>query len=50
VGSIIFAAFLFGGVLLYGGQDFRLAYIFWGFSAVILLWIVFFSRGHSPWR
>lgn len=50
VGSIVFAAFLFGGVLLYGGQDFLLAYIFWGLSGVTLLWMAFFSRGHSPWR
>jgi predicted unusual protein kinase regulating ubiquinone biosynthesis (AarF/ABC1/UbiB family) len=50
VGSIIFAAFLFGGVLLYQSGDIKLSYLFWGFSSVTLLWMAFFSRGHSPWR
>jgi predicted unusual protein kinase regulating ubiquinone biosynthesis (AarF/ABC1/UbiB family) len=49
-GSIMFAAFLFGGVLLYQGGDIRLGYLFWAFSGVTLLWMLFFSRGHSPWR
>jgi predicted unusual protein kinase regulating ubiquinone biosynthesis (AarF/ABC1/UbiB family) len=49
-GSIVFAAFLFGGVLLYQGGDVRLGYLFWAFSGITLLWMVFFSRGHSPWR
>ncbi len=49
-GSIVFAAFLFGGVLLYQGGDIRLGYLFWGFSGVALLWMLFFSGGHSPWR
>jgi predicted unusual protein kinase regulating ubiquinone biosynthesis (AarF/ABC1/UbiB family) len=49
-GGIVFAAFLFGGVLLYRGGDIILGYIFWGLSALTLLWTVFFSRGHSPWR
>jgi len=49
-GSIIFAAFLFGGVLLYQGGNIRLGYLFWAFSGVTLLWMLFFSRGHSPWR
>ena len=49
-GSIMFAAFFFGGVLLYQGGDIRLGYLFWGFSGVTLLWMLFFSRGHSPWR
>jgi len=49
-GSILFAAFLFGGVLLYQSGDILLGYLFWAFSGVTLLWIVFFSRGHSPWR
>jgi predicted unusual protein kinase regulating ubiquinone biosynthesis (AarF/ABC1/UbiB family) len=49
-GSIMFAAFLFGGVLLYQGGDIRLGYLFWVFSGVTLLWMAFFSRGHSPWR
>ena len=49
-GSIMFAAFLFGGVLLYQGGDLRLGYLFWAFAGVTLLWMLFFSRGHSPWR
>jgi predicted unusual protein kinase regulating ubiquinone biosynthesis (AarF/ABC1/UbiB family) len=49
-GSIVFAAFLFGGVLLFQSGDFRLAYLFWGLAVLILFWMVFLSRGHSPWR
>ena len=49
-GSIMFAAFLFGGVLLYQGGDIRLGYLFWGFSGITVLWMLFLSRGHSPWR
>ncbi len=49
-GSILFAAFLFGGVLLYQAGDLRFGYLFWAFSGVTLLWMIFFSRGHSPWR
>ena len=49
-GSIMFAAFLFGGVLLYQGSHIRLGYLFWVFSGITLLWMIFFSRGHSPWR
>ena len=49
-GSIMFAAFLFGGVVLYQGGDSGLGYLFWTFSGVTLFWMLFFSRGHSPWR
>jgi predicted unusual protein kinase regulating ubiquinone biosynthesis (AarF/ABC1/UbiB family) len=49
-GSVVFAAFLFGGVLLYRSEDLLLAYIFWGLSGLTLLWMFFLSRGHSPWR
>jgi predicted unusual protein kinase regulating ubiquinone biosynthesis (AarF/ABC1/UbiB family) len=49
-GSIMFAAFLFGGVVLYQSGDNTLGYLFWVFSGVTLLWMAFFSRGHSPWR
>jgi predicted unusual protein kinase regulating ubiquinone biosynthesis (AarF/ABC1/UbiB family) len=49
-GSIMFAAFLFGGVLLYQGGTLALAYLFWALSGVTLLWMIFFARGHSPWR
>ena len=50
VGGVVFAAFLFGGVLLNRGGDITLGYIFWGFSALTLLWTTFFAHGHSPWR
>jgi len=49
-GSIMFAAFLFGGVVLYQGGDPGLGYLFWAFSGITLFWMLFFSRGHSPWR
>jgi predicted unusual protein kinase regulating ubiquinone biosynthesis (AarF/ABC1/UbiB family) len=49
-GAIIFAAFLVGGVFLYNAGDQTPAYIFWGFSGITLLWMMFLSRGHSPWR
>jgi predicted unusual protein kinase regulating ubiquinone biosynthesis (AarF/ABC1/UbiB family) len=49
-GSIMFAAFFFGGVLLYQSGISLLAYLFWALSGVTLLWMLFFSRGHSPWR
>jgi predicted unusual protein kinase regulating ubiquinone biosynthesis (AarF/ABC1/UbiB family) len=49
-GSVVFAAFLFGGVLLYRGGDVALGYTFWTFSGLTLFWMVFLSRGHSPWR
>jgi hypothetical protein len=50
VGGIVFAAFLFGGVLLYQSGDIEISYVFWGFSGLTLLWMVFLSKGHSPWR
>jgi hypothetical protein len=46
----VFAAFLFGGVLLFRGGDVALGYTFWTFSGLTLFWMVFLSRGHSPWR
>lgn len=49
-GGIVLAAFLFGGVLLYQGGDVGLGYVFWVLSGLTLLWMIFFSRGHSPWR
>ncbi|HLF73444.1 MAG TPA: AarF/UbiB family protein [Anaerolineales bacterium] len=48
--SVVFAAFLFGGVLLYRGGYVTLGYVFWALSSLALFWMVFFSRGHSPWR
>jgi predicted unusual protein kinase regulating ubiquinone biosynthesis (AarF/ABC1/UbiB family) len=49
-GSVVFAAFLIGGVVLYRGGDVVPAYVFWGGSGVSLLWMALLSRGHSPWR
>jgi predicted unusual protein kinase regulating ubiquinone biosynthesis (AarF/ABC1/UbiB family) len=49
-GSIVFAAFLFGGVLLRQSGDFKLSYLFWGLSGITLFWMIFIARGHSPWR
>jgi predicted unusual protein kinase regulating ubiquinone biosynthesis (AarF/ABC1/UbiB family) len=49
-GSMMFSAFLFGGVLLHQSGDETLSYIFWGLGGITLLWMVFFARGHSPWR
>src|SRR5574341_1114254 len=50
VGSVVFAAFLFGGVLLYRAGDITLGYVFWRLALLVLLWMVCFARGHSPWR
>ena len=50
VGGLVFASFLFGGVLLYRGGDITLGYIFWGFSTLALLWTVFLAHGHTPWH
>jgi predicted unusual protein kinase regulating ubiquinone biosynthesis (AarF/ABC1/UbiB family) len=50
VGSLIFSAFLLGGVLLVRAGDVLIGYVFWGLSALVLLWTIFLSRGHSPWR
>lgn len=49
-GSIVFAALLLGGVILYRGGDLTLSYVFWAVAAATLVWMLFFSRGHSPWR
>lgn len=50
VGSIVFAAFLFAGVLLFQSGDFKPAYILWILAGAALFWIAFLARGHSPWR
>jgi predicted unusual protein kinase regulating ubiquinone biosynthesis (AarF/ABC1/UbiB family) len=49
-GSVVFAAFLVGGVVLYQGGNITLGYVFWGLSALTLVWMIFLARGHSPWR
>ena len=48
VGSVILAAFLLAGALLYGSGGRSLAFSFWGFALISLIWIVFFGRGHRP--
>jgi len=50
VGSVIFSAFFFGGVLLVATGHMTLGYISWGLSAPAFLWTAFLSRGHSPWQ
>jgi predicted unusual protein kinase regulating ubiquinone biosynthesis (AarF/ABC1/UbiB family) len=50
VGSIVFAAFLFAGVMLFQSRDFTPAYVTWGLSGVTLFWMMFLARGHSPWK
>src|SRR6185503_3920336 len=45
-GSVVFAAFLFGGVLLFQSGNMRLGYLFWGFAFMTLLWMAFRARGH----
>lgn len=50
VGGLIFATFLFAGVLLYHGRGSEVSYLLWGLSGLALLWTLLLSRGHSPWR
>jgi predicted unusual protein kinase regulating ubiquinone biosynthesis (AarF/ABC1/UbiB family) len=49
-GSLVFAAFLLGGVLLYQNGNMLPAYGFWSGAGVTLLWMAFLSGGHPPWR
>ena len=49
-GALIFAVFLLGGVLLRTGGDILLSNVLLGLSVLALIWTIFFSRGHSPWR
>jgi predicted unusual protein kinase regulating ubiquinone biosynthesis (AarF/ABC1/UbiB family) len=46
-GSLVFAAFLIGSVILYNAGNDLYAIILSGFAGVTLLWIIFFSRGSS---
>jgi len=46
-GSVIFAAFLIGGVMLYGDGKELPAYILFGCSGLALAWTVFFSQAGS---
>ncbi len=49
-GALIFAVFLLSGVLLRNSGDVPLSNVFLGLAALSLIWTIFFSRGHSPWR
>ena len=44
-GSLIFAAFLIGGVIFYNAGEELFSGILWGGAGLTLLWILFFSRG-----
>ena len=46
-GSVIFAAFLVGGVMLYGDGKNLLAYILFGLSGLTIAWTIFFSHAGS---
>ena len=46
-GSILFAGFLIGGVILYGNGENLPAYILFGCSGLTLIWTLFFVRGGS---
>ena len=46
-GSVIFAALLLGGIMLYGDGNVLLAYILFGCSGLALIWTAFFSRAVS---
>jgi predicted unusual protein kinase regulating ubiquinone biosynthesis (AarF/ABC1/UbiB family) len=48
-GGMIFAALLVGGAILYGSNE-RYGEILIGASVLPLLWMLFFARGHRPWR
>jgi len=46
-GSVIFGALMLGGMMFYGDGNDLLAYILFGCSGLILVWIGFFSRAGS---
>jgi predicted unusual protein kinase regulating ubiquinone biosynthesis (AarF/ABC1/UbiB family) len=48
-GGIVFAALLLGGANLYV-SNIPLGEILMGTSVLPLLWMMFFARGHRPWR
>jgi predicted unusual protein kinase regulating ubiquinone biosynthesis (AarF/ABC1/UbiB family) len=47
-GGIIFLALLLSGAILYSSNE-GLGQILMGFSALALLYTLFFARGHRPW-
>jgi predicted unusual protein kinase regulating ubiquinone biosynthesis (AarF/ABC1/UbiB family) len=48
-GGLVFMGLLIGGAILSGSNP-RLGEILMGTSALPLLWMLFFVRGHRPWR
>jgi predicted unusual protein kinase regulating ubiquinone biosynthesis (AarF/ABC1/UbiB family) len=48
-GGMVFMALLVGGAILYGSNE-RFGEILMGASALPLIWMLFFARGHRPWR
>ncbi|HEY3313171.1 MAG TPA: AarF/UbiB family protein [Anaerolineales bacterium] len=48
-GGLVFTALLGSGAILYS-SDAGLGKILMGASALPLLWMLFFARGHRPWR
>jgi predicted unusual protein kinase regulating ubiquinone biosynthesis (AarF/ABC1/UbiB family) len=50
VGSVVFTALLFGGLLLYRSGQMGIAYVFWVVSTASLLWMFLVVRGHPPGR
>lgn len=48
VGGLFFASLLLAGVLVYRANDFMPAYVFWGLSALALLYTVLGASGHRP--
>jgi predicted unusual protein kinase regulating ubiquinone biosynthesis (AarF/ABC1/UbiB family) len=48
-GGVVFAAMLVGGAILYGSNELY-GQMLMGASLLPLLWMLFFARGHRPWR
>ena len=48
-GSVIFSALLIGGCIIYG-TDHLFGKILISTSIIPIFWMLFFSRGHRPWR
>ena len=42
-GSVLFAALFLGGIMLYGNGEIFLAYILFGCSGLVLIWMAFFN-------
>jgi predicted unusual protein kinase regulating ubiquinone biosynthesis (AarF/ABC1/UbiB family) len=48
MGGMVFAALLFGGIILYLAGALVPGYVFWGLAALALLGSMLLSRGHKP--